>query len=121
MTELLMFNPKTLDQRFVNPHKHQEIETLKEEGWVSNPRLIHMHHPHLKKDVCDMVQNRKKWEEQGYYAEPTMIYHPKDGTIVVSADDAKQALTKGWYASPAFFPGNDIGAIKTPGVMKEAS
>lgn len=120
MSELLMFNAKTLEMRFLNPHKHQEIESLKEEGWVPNPTLVHMHNPSLKKDVNIPVQDRKMWEEKGYYAEPTFIYHPTEGTKVVSADDAKLALKKGWYASPAFFPGNDVGALKTL-VMKEAS
>lgn len=121
MQELLMFHPKTLDQRWMSPHKHQEIETLKSEGWIENPCLVHMHHPLLKKDVNIPVQDRKMWEEKGYYAEPTMIYHPTDGTKQVSAEDAKRAFKNGWYASPAFFPGNDIGAIKTPNVSKEAA
>ena len=120
MSELLMFNPKSLEQRFLNPHKTNEIETLKEEGWVSNPCLVHMHHPALHKDVNIPVQDRKLWEEKGYYAEPTYIYHPTEGTKVVSSADAKLALTKGWYASPAHFPGNDVGKLKTL-VMKEAS
>lgn len=120
MAEVLMFNAQTSEMRFLNPHKHQEIEALKEEGWMQNPTLIHMFNPVLNKDISRPVQERKMWEEKGYYAEPTMIYHPTKGTEKVSAEDAKKALKNGWYASPAFFPGNDIGVIKTL-VMKEAS
>jgi hypothetical protein len=120
MSELLMFNAKTLEQRFLNPHNRQEIESLKEQGWIQNPTLVHMHHPRLNKDVNIMVQDRTLWEEKGYYAEPTMIYHPNDGTRMVSAEDAKKALKNGWYASPAHFPGNDVGRLKTL-VLKEAS
>lgn len=121
MSEVLMFNRKTAEMRFLNTHSHQEIEGLKDEGWMQNPALIHMFHPGLNANVNRPIDEKKMWEEKGYYAEPTFIYHPKDGTKVVSAEDAKKALKNGWYASPAFFPGNDIGAIKTPGVMKEAS
>lgn len=120
MSELLMFNPKTFEQRFMSPHKHQEIDSLKSEGWLSNPRLVHMHNPSSKKDINIPIQDQKLWEDKGYYAEPTFIYHPKDGTKVVSAEDAKKALNQGWYASPAHFPGNDVGKLKTL-VLKEAS
>lgn len=121
MAEVLLFNPKTLAQMFLDSYaKRQDIERLKGEGWLENPRLVHMHHPLMKKDVMIPVQDRKMWEDKGYYAEPTMIYHPTEQTRMVSAEEAKRAFTKGWYASPAHFPGNDIGKIKTPNVMKEA-
>lgn len=125
MSEILMFNSKTLEQRFINPQKREEIESLKNEGWIQNPCLVHMHHTRpaggMPRDVNIPVQDRKLWEDKGYYAEPTMIYHPIEATKMVSSEDAKKALKNGWYASPAHFPGNDIGAIKTPNVMKEAS
>ena len=61
------------------------------------------------------------WELKGYYANPTMIYHPVDGTKMVSSEDAKRACKNGWYDSPAKFPGNDVGKITTPNVSKEAA
>lgn len=122
MSEVLFFNSKTSEMRFINPHNRQEIDKLKEEGWMENPRLLHLHNPILNKDISRPVQEKKLWEDQGYYAEPTMIYHPVNGTKKVSAEDARLAIKNhGWYASPAFFPGNDIGKIKTPNVSKEAA
>jgi hypothetical protein len=125
MQEVLMFNRKTREQRYMSSANHQEIERLREEGWLNNPKMIHMHHPLLRKDESIPIDERKQWEEKGYFAEPTIIYHPNQGgspkTEMVSSEDAKRALKNGWYASPAQFPGNDIGKIKTAGIMKEAS
>ena len=120
MSEVLFFNAKTAEMRFVNPHKYQEVENMKADGWMQNPTMIHMHNPSLNAHVSRPVQERKIWEERGYYAEPTFIYHPEEGTKMVSLDDAKKAYKMGWYASPAHFPGNDIGVLKTR-VSKEAS
>lgn len=124
MNELLYFNPKTLEMRFVNPHKNEERERLKAEGWIENPALVHMHHPRpgggIKADVNIPVQDQKMWEDKGYYAKPTMIYHPVDGTQMVSEENAKKAFKNGWYASPAHFPGNEPGKLKTL-VSKEAA
>lgn len=121
MVEIMMFNSNTREQRYMDGSRHQEIAKLKSEGWLENPRMVQMYHPGLHKDMAVTTQERKEWEEKGYYADPAFIYHPKDGTKKVSLVDAQKAFKNGWYASPAQFPGNDIGAIKTPGVMKEAS
>jgi len=122
MQEVLMFNRNTREQRYLSAARHNEIEKLREDGWLYNPRLVQMHHPVLKKDVTVVTDERKEYENKGYYADPTMIYHP-DGpqTKQVSLEDAKRAFKNGWYASPSEFPGNDIGKIKTANVMKEAS
>lgn len=124
MSEVLFFNQKTLEMRYVNPHKNEEKERLRNEGWIENPTLVHMHHPRPAggqlSDVNIPVQDQKAWEAKGYYAKPTMIYHPVDGTQMVSEEDAKKAFKNGWYASPAHFPGNDLGKLKLP-VSKEAA
>ena len=124
MSDILFFNQKSLEMRYVAAHKNEEKERLRNEGWVENPSLVHMHHPRPQggqaPDVNIPVQDQKMWEDKGYYAKPTMIYHPNEGTKMVSEEDAKKAFKNGWYASPAFFPGNDLGALKTR-VMKEAS
>ena len=120
MTEVLMFEPKNLWQRIL-PAGSPDIAKLKESGWVQNPRLVAMYCPEYQKHIMVMIQDQKFWEERGYFAEPTMIYHPTDGTKMVSSADSKRAIRNGWYLSPAHFPGNSEGAIKTPNVMKEAS
>lgn len=120
MSELLMFNPNTLAQHFLSAHNTHEIEKMKEQGWVTNPRLVNMYHPEFKKYVMVPVQDQKIWEVKGYFADPTVIYHPTEATRMVSAVEAKKAYNHGWYASPAHFPGNSEGKIKTPNVMKEA-
>lgn len=120
MSELLMFNPNTLDQMWINPAKHEEVNKYKELGWVQNPRLVHMYNPSTNDNKMVMVQTRKLWEDKGYYAEPAFIYHPVEGTKVVPSAEVKKMLSNGWYSSPAHFPGNDIGKLKTL-VLKEAS
>lgn len=123
--QVLFFNQKTLEMRYVHSHESQVKERLKNEGWIENPSLVHMHHPRPAggqlRDANIPVQDQKIWEAKGYYAKPTMIYHPKDGTMQVSEEDAKRAFHNGWYASPAQFPGNDIDKIVTPNVSKEAA
>lgn len=119
MSELLMFHPESLAQQFIAGDRNT-VDKLKSQGWIENPKLVNMYHPGLKKYAMVRVQDRKEWENKDYYAEPTMIYHPKDGTRMVSSDDAKKAYNNGWYSSPAHFPGNSEGKLKTL-VMKEAS
>lgn len=120
MSEVMMFNPNTMEQSFLDSSKYMDLEKLKESGWLQNPALIHMHEPRQNKDVNVLLKDVKMWEDKGYYARPTMIYHPTDGTMKVSEEDAKKACRNGWYASPAHFPGNEEGKLKTL-VFTEAS
>lgn len=119
--ETIMFNPTNLAYTFLSVADKNNIDKLKEQGWIQNPRLIDMFNPEYQKHVMVPVQERKIWETKGYYAEPTMIYHPKEPTQMVSSENAKKAIQNGWYLSPAHFPGNSEGKIKTPNIMKEAS
>jgi hypothetical protein len=120
MSEVLMFNPNTMEQSFLDSQRHMDLERLKEQGWLQNPVLVHMHHPRDNKDVNVLLKDVKSFEDKGYYSRPTMIYHPKEGTKKVSEEDAKKAFNNGWYASPAQFPGNEEGRLKTL-TLKEAS
>jgi hypothetical protein len=120
MAEILMFNPNTLAQMFVSASNHNDIERLKADGWIQNPRLVAMYHPELKKHQTVNITEQKLWEAKGYFAEPTFIYHPNEShPKLVSAEDAKKAMNNGWYSSPAHFPGNSEGKLKTK-VFKEA-
>lgn len=120
MAELLMFHPDTLAQQFISPNKN-DIDKLKALGWVENPKLVAMYHPGTKTHVMVMVQDRKTWENKEYFAEPTIVYHPKEmEPKLVSSEEAKKMLNNGWYSSPAHFPGNSEGKLKTL-TLKEAS
>lgn len=119
MAEVLMFNPADLAYFFINPSEKAKIDKMVADGFVMNPRLVAMYRPDDKKHVMIPVQNQKEWENKGFYTEPTVIYHPTEPTRMVSAADAKKALNQGWYASPAHFPGNSEGKLKTL-TLKEA-
>jgi len=122
MNELLMFNPVDSAYFFISASNTQDIERMQGNGFVKNPKLVAMYRPDDKKHIMVMVQDTKKYESQGYFAEPTMIYHPKEPTQMVSAVDAKKACNNGWYLSPAQFPQNNRsdGVLKL-GANKEAS
>lgn len=120
MSEVLMFNPNDLAYFFISASNSNEIDKMKGNGFVQNPKLVDMYHPEFKKHVMVPVQDRKIWEVKGYFAEPTMIYHPSDATQMVSSAEAKKACNNGWYLSPAHFPGNSEGKLKTL-TLKEAS
>lgn len=120
MSEVLMFNPADGAYFFISASSHQDIEKMRANGFVMNPKLVAMYHEGLKKHVMVQVQATKEWESKGYFIEPTMIYHPTEPTRMVSAEDAKKAYAKGWYASPAQFPGNSEGKLKTL-TLKEAA
>ena len=118
-TETLMYNPVNHAQQFISASNTNDIGKLKEQGWLMNPKLVDMYDPAYKKHVMIPVQDRKLWEAKGYYAEPTMVYHPKEGIEMVSAEDAKQRLNRGWYLSPAHFPGNSEGNLKNAHLIKK--
>lgn len=109
MSQILMFNPSNLHQQFVDQSNSAAIDKMMGMGWIRNPVLIHMFHPGTQDNKMVQIQDKPIWEHKGYYAEPTFIYHPVEGAKVVSAEEAKKALNQGWYASPAYFPGNDTG------------
>lgn len=121
MNDILFFFPATREMRYISPIQRPQIERMKETGWRENPSILHFYNPVLKKYETDLAENKALWEAKGYFANPTYIYHPTDGTKLVSPEDAKRAVRNGWYESPAQFPGNDIGKITTPNISKEAA
>lgn len=120
MSEVVMFNPNDLAYFILPQGDRSNIEKMKDNGFKENPKLVNLYHEDLKKYVMVPVQDVKVWEDKGYFAEPTMIYHPTDGTMMVSAAESKKACNNGWYLSPAHFQGNSEGKLKTR-VMKEAA
>lgn len=117
----IFYNPSTQAQIPVPVANSQAMENLINTGWVKNPILVAMYNKEYKKHVMvQLGEEVKRFEGRGYFAEPTMIYHPKDGTDIVGAAEAKKAIQNGWYLSPAEFLGNSQGKHKTL-VMKEAA
>lgn len=121
MSQVLYFNPTTLHQQFVAAGSSAVIDRLVSDGWIANPRLIHMRHEGRNDDKMVQVEDREIWKAKGYYAEPTYIYHPDKGSRVVPADEAKKLLTQGWYASPAHFPSNHSVTTSGKSSGKEAA
>jgi hypothetical protein len=105
MSEVLFFNPSNLHQQFVDTTNQRVIDKLLEAGWVRNPRLIHMHNPVMQDDKLVLIADRPTWENKGYYAEPTYVYHPTEGAKVVPAEQAKKMLNQGYFSNPNQFPG----------------
>lgn len=119
MSQVLYFNPSTLHQQLVTGGNSVLVDRLLSDGWIANPRLIHMRHEGRGDDKMVLVEDRKIWEAKGYYAEPTFVYHPDKDPRVVPGDEAKKLLNQGWYASPAHFPTNN--AVTTSGKSKEVA
>ena len=121
-SEVFMFKPSDFEQRWVSPHAREEISKLKEQGWLENPPTIHMYHPGTRDNKTVLVSDKRTWENKGYYAEPVYLYTPKEiEPQRFPREEAKKMLAKGgWYESPAHFPGNEEGKLKTL-TLKEAS
>jgi hypothetical protein len=117
MAKVLMFHPISLEQLFVDPNADAAIGQLKEHGYIENPRLVAMHHPHHRKDVIVRTEDKETWEQRGYYAEPTIVYHPTHGQKQVSGEEAKKLYSQGWYDTPAKFPGNSEGTMKAKSTL----
>lgn len=117
--DVLMFNPADRAYFFISQSDSSKIDKMLADGFIRNPRLVAMFNDSTKRHVMVPIQEVSEWENKGYFAEPTMIYHPTEPTRMVSAEDAKKAFGKGWYASPAQFPGNSEGKLKTL-TLKEA-
>jgi hypothetical protein len=120
MSEVIMFNKNDLAYFVLPAGDRHNIEKMKEQGFVYNPKLVAVFHPTHNDHKMIMIQDVKLWEEKGYFAEPTMIYHPKEhAPKMVSSSDAAKAIQNGWYLSPAQFPGNEEGqGLKTTGTLR---
>lgn len=122
MSEVIMFNKNDLAYFILPIGDRSNIERMKENGFIQNPRLVAIYHEIMNDHKMVPVQELKTWEDKGYYAEPTMIYSPTEPTRMVSSAEAKKACNNGWYLSPAHFPQNNRsdGKLKL-GANKEAA
>lgn len=119
--EVALFNPNDMAYFMVNAGQRQEIDKMKSMGFVETQRLTSMYHPGYKKYAMVLPADEKVWEDKGYFSHPTMVYRPSElEPRLVSEKEAKKLLGEGWYASPAHFPGNSEGKLKTL-TLKEAS
>lgn len=105
MATILMYNPS-------NQHMHELDDTntdaqarMGESGFrrVERFDLVAIYHPGLNAHKTVLRADLPSWLNQGYYAEPTYVYHPDEGKRLVSADEAKHLYQNGWYDSPAKF------------------
>lgn len=101
---IMMFNPANFDQRLIDVSSTTLIDQLKEKGWKENPPLVSMYHPGQRLHKTVMVEQRADWEARGYFAEPTVVYHPEHGSRTVSREHAQKLLSDGWFDSPAAYP-----------------
>lgn len=82
-----------------------QIERLAESGWrkVSRGDLVAVFNPGLNDHKVVLRTELARWTGAGYYAEPTIVYHPEKGKKMVSADMAEEMCKNGWFDSPAKF------------------
>ena len=104
MTKIMIFNPASLEQREVSPNDADRAE--RELGWVKlggANELVAIYNPGQNDHKAVLKRDLPVWESKGYYAEPTMVYHPEEGARTVSAEQAKALLSDGWADTPAKF------------------
>jgi hypothetical protein len=121
MTNILMYNTATQALMEVPDH---EADRFRESGWqrVEGYDLVAVYSPTLNRHRTVLKADVRTWLNQGYYAEPTVVYHPEQGARTVSADEAAHLYGEGWYDTPAKFPRPDARAAVETAVkaMKEA-
>jgi hypothetical protein len=104
MQKIMIFNPSTLEQLEVDDNTaNKYVDT----GWVKlggSNRLVHMFHPGFNDNKNVLKADQKTWENKGYYAEPTIVYHPTEGKRQVSAEEAQRLYNQGWLDTVAKFP-----------------
>ena len=113
MSKVFIFNPASLEQREVT--ENDADRAVNELGWVrvgGANALLAIYHPGRNDHKMILERDLPAWEQKGYYASPTMIFHPQEGPITVSAEKALQMVGKGWYESPADFPKADQEALR---------
>lgn len=121
MSKVLYFNRESLAQLNLDEDQHRnQIKDLEEKGWLPNPPLIHMYSPQRLDHKIVHVDDAKLWEERGYFRKPTYVYHPEEGTKLVSEEQARNMYTQGWYDNPGKFPGKKLGTMKV-NAPKEAA
>jgi len=118
MQKVMIFNPANLEQREVSESDADKAE--KEYGWVrvgGANELVAVYHPGQNLHATILKRDLPVWASKGYYAEPTIVYHPEEGSRMVSAEQAKAMLNDGWYDSPAKYSKAAKEAIVDNAVM----
>jgi hypothetical protein len=98
-------------------HEQTEADAKRateELGWVRTGganELLAIYHPGQRDHKVILKRDLPVWESKGYFAEPTVVYHPEEGEKLVSAEEAKGLLNDGWYDSPAHFSKASTKAI----------
>lgn len=126
MANILMFNPTNQHMAEVAESDTDAQNRLAEAGFrrVEKYDLVAVYNPGTNTHKTVLKADVQTWINQGFYAEPTFVYHPEKGKRLVSAEEATHLRDKeGWYDSPAKFSKDDKNAIVEKAVkeMKEAT
>src|SRR4051812_5672917 len=113
MTHILMYNSANQHIQEIAESETDRINRLTENGWkrVEKYELLAVFSPTLNEHKTVLKADAQRWLSQGYYAEPTWVYHPEQPAKMVSAEEAKHLQENGWYDSPAKFDKADAEAI----------
>ncbi|QEL19337.1 hypothetical protein [Limnoglobus roseus] len=107
MSKILMFNTANQHIQELEDGETDTINRLIESGWqrVEKYDLLAVYSPTLNRHKTVLKADAKTWINQGYVAEPTVVYHPEQGDKTVGSDEAQHLIDReGWYDSPAKFP-----------------
>lgn len=113
MAKVMLFNASTLAMEEVDDNDTQAINRFAESGFrrISRHELIALYNPSTGDHKMVLRTQAPAWLAQGYYAEPTYVFHPEQGRKVISAEEAEVLLADGWYDNPAKFSKGDKEAI----------
>lgn len=107
MTTILMYN---IGLGHVLEAEERDVERLTASGFrkVDRHDLVAVFNPNLNEHRTVMKADLQTWLNLGYYAEPTVVYHPEKPPVTVSADHARELYKQGWYDTPAKFPTSSL-------------
>jgi hypothetical protein len=113
MSKVMIIHPETLELREVSPN---DASKAKEEfGYLQvgvDTQLVAMFNPSANKHVNVPESRVNSYEQNGYFANPTWVYHPEQEMQLVPAEQAKKMIGKdGWCESPADFSKQSKEAI----------
>jgi hypothetical protein len=114
MTNLIiMYNPANTHFHEVPDNDTDRINRLTESGYRKTEKydLVAIYSPSLNDHQTILRSDLQSWLGRGYYAEPTVVYHPEQGKRTVSAEEAKHLYSQGWFDSPAKFSKADTNAL----------
>jgi hypothetical protein len=117
MSLVLFYNP---GNQHIMEADERDTEKLGNSGFrrVERYELVAVFNPGLNQHKTVLKADLQTWLNQGYYAEPTVVYHPEKGSMTVSAENAQELYKQGWYDTPAKFPTSTlVGVSGAPLVM----